>query len=196
MAALLSLALARLTDRQEGFVLIDSHRTILVSGGGNQGDGALDPIANGWLVNDGGVLRAAEPDQQPALEAALTAVLADPAPAPRLPFLLPRAQKAGLLGAAAAFGLPGGARYLLVRIIDPEARRTLSPKDLETWFSLTPAERELAADLLDGAALQQSADRRDRKVLTARTQLKRVFDKTGANRQPLLVQLLTRLTQI
>lgn len=60
-------------------------------------------------------------------------------------------------------------------------------------FALTPAEAELAEGLVAGETLNEVANRRGIAVTTARTQLARLFEKTGTTRQPELVLLLCGL---
>lgn len=57
-------------------------------------------------------------------------------------------------------------------------------------YDLTRAEAELAWLLGDGRSLEEAAAERGVTLNTARSQLKRVFAKTGATRQPELVRLV------
>ena len=84
----------------------------------------------------------------------------------------------------------------------PAAVALLRPPDaggadhalLRSLFGLTPAEGELARDLLAGATVGEVARRTGRTAATLRTHLARLFDKTGTGRQVDLVRLLDQAT--
>ncbi len=63
---------------------------------------------------------------------------------------------------------------------------------LRSFYRLTPAEAELAALLAQGMSLADAADVRGVSRNTARGQLKRIFSKTGTNRQAELVRLIVQ----
>ncbi|HEY1710798.1 MAG TPA: hypothetical protein VGG10_21200 [Rhizomicrobium sp.] len=84
-------------------------------------------------------------------------------------------------------------RTVLVCATDLEARTKLPEKQLRDLFGLTPAETRLALALLDGITLREAAERFETSQHTTRTQLARIFDKTGTNRQSDLVRLLMRV---
>lgn len=78
---------------------------------------------------------------------------------------------------------------VLVSVKDPaETQREPSRFD---QFTLTQAERRLAATLCDGLSLREASDRHAISFNTARAQLAAVFAKTGTRRQLDLVRLLT-----
>lgn len=85
----------------------------------------------------------------------------------------------------------GDAFYNMVFIFDPD--RPLSSHSVEflkQHFELTPAEARLAKLIAEGERLDSIANRLGISVHTARTHLKRVFEKTGVERQAELVQLM------
>ena len=57
-------------------------------------------------------------------------------------------------------------------------------------YGLTPAQTRLAALIVGGQGLVEAAGRLGVSVNTARTQLRRMFEKTGVNGQPALVRAL------
>ena len=61
---------------------------------------------------------------------------------------------------------------------------------LASLYGLTPAEAELASLLSAGHSIEEAAEIRGVTLNTARSQMKRVFSKTGVNRQADLVRLL------
>jgi DNA-binding CsgD family transcriptional regulator len=61
---------------------------------------------------------------------------------------------------------------------------------IRRWYGLTPTEARLATTLAEGATLEQAAAAMGVTRNTIRTHLKRVFAKTGTNRQGALVRLL------
>lgn len=71
---------------------------------------------------------------------------------------------------------------------------TLGPIDpsdhLAALYTLTPAEARLASALASGRSLDESADALSITKATARTRLKRVFEKTGTRRQGELIRKL------
>lgn len=78
-------------------------------------------------------------------------------------------------------------------LIDLEARPTTTEGDLIGTFRLTPAEARLALQLATGDSIDRVADRLSITYETARTVLKRVFQKTDTNRQTELLALLARI---
>ena len=84
---------------------------------------------------------------------------------------------------------PRGAAIALF-LSDPDGEVALSPSDIGELFGLTPAEAALAAALGEGLTLHDYAERHGVSVGTVRNQLKCIFSKTGAARQPELVRLL------
>jgi DNA-binding CsgD family transcriptional regulator len=62
---------------------------------------------------------------------------------------------------------------------------------LRELFTLTNREARLARELYDGFSLAESAGRLNIQLSTARTHLKRIFDKTSSRRQSQLVRLIT-----
>ena len=57
-------------------------------------------------------------------------------------------------------------------------------------FGLSPAQVRLSQHIADGHDLSQAAAALGISVNTARTQLQRIFDKTGVHSQPALVRVL------
>ena len=60
----------------------------------------------------------------------------------------------------------------------------------EEIYSLSPAQCRLARLLIEGHDLASAADRLDVSINTVRTQLQRMFDKTGVRKLPSLVKVL------
>lgn len=71
--------------------------------------------------------------------------------------------------------------------------RTLDEILTET-YELTPAELHICKSIMDGLSVNDISDARGVKADTIRTQLKRIFPKTGTQRQSELVLLLTKLS--
>jgi len=68
--------------------------------------------------------------------------------------------------------------------------KRLSQASLYSWFHLTPAEGQIALKIASGKTLAEIAEARGTSISTARSQLKRIFAKTGTHRQAELVVLL------
>lgn len=81
-------------------------------------------------------------------------------------------------------------RTAVVILRDPTRPATLSARDLEQLFALTPAEARLASQLASGAGLEEAAIALGVSRNTARSQLQAIYGKTGINRQGDLVRLL------
>jgi DNA-binding CsgD family transcriptional regulator len=115
-------------------------------------------------------------------------------------------------GGVLAIGRPSGARSLIVSISraserpgvfagdqaptavvfvsDPDQAPDANPETLRSLFGLTPAESALAALLAQGRSLAEAAAQLGIARETARSRLKRIFEKTGTHRQTDLVRLL------
>jgi DNA-binding CsgD family transcriptional regulator len=61
-------------------------------------------------------------------------------------------------------------------------------------FGLTPAEKRVLAGLLAGRTLAETAAALDAAQTTAKSQLEKVFSKTGVSRQADLLRLSSRMT--
>ena len=77
-----------------------------------------------------------------------------------------------------------------VFVSDPKVSSGDPVEVLRTLYGLTPAESRLAIMLLSDRSLDEAAQGLGITVGTARTTLKRIFSKTGTNRQASLVRLL------
>jgi DNA-binding NarL/FixJ family response regulator len=84
----------------------------------------------------------------------------------------------------------------ILQVTDPLAQTTPDPALLVEAFDLTPAEVDLAVDLLCGLTVREIADRSRRSIATVRTHLANLLAKTGTSRQSELVRLLTRLPRM
>lgn len=79
-----------------------------------------------------------------------------------------------------------------VHIIDPMNRLSAPGERLRAMFGLSPAEQRLAVDLVHNLTLAEAAEHHGSALSTVRTQLLRLFAKTGTSRQSELVALLGR----
>jgi DNA-binding CsgD family transcriptional regulator len=75
---------------------------------------------------------------------------------------------------------------------DPESEDAPDDQILRQFYGLTSAESRLAVHLMSGAGLKTAADELSVSLNTARTHLKRLFEKTQTTRQAELVRLLLR----
>jgi DNA-binding CsgD family transcriptional regulator len=82
---------------------------------------------------------------------------------------------------------------VVLQVTDPLARAAPDRALLGEAFGLTPAEADVAADLLRGLSVGEIAVGRKRSVATVRTHLASVLAKTGTARQTELLRLLMRL---
>jgi DNA-binding CsgD family transcriptional regulator len=83
-----------------------------------------------------------------------------------------------------------GPRSVLVVVTNPPGQNTPEANALMARFGLTPAEADLALDLLSGLPIGRIAASTGRSIHTMRTHLSRVMSKTGTRRQSDLIRLL------
>ncbi len=83
---------------------------------------------------------------------------------------------------------------LAVFIVDPEQQLVQAPEILADMFGLTRKEAEIAARLAEGKSIQQLAGELGMRYETARTHMRRIFDKTSTSRQSGLVSLIARIS--
>lgn len=86
-------------------------------------------------------------------------------------------------------GSNGIASFLLF-IHDPASTPSLSKNILKTAYSLTEAEASLCEIMFDGKSLADTANQLDISHNTAKTHLKRIFEKCNVNTQAALMRLL------
>lgn len=82
---------------------------------------------------------------------------------------------------------------VLLLLHDPDAQQLRRRLALQARFQLTPAEAEMALQIMRGDGRTAAAERLGISTGTARIHLQRVFDKTGTHRQAELVRLLGTL---
>jgi len=81
-------------------------------------------------------------------------------------------------------------KFALVLISDPDRSIGSTEEGLRAEFGLTKAEARVAQLLADGHRLGEVGEMLDISPNTARTHLKRIFSKTGTNRQSSLLKLI------
>jgi DNA-binding CsgD family transcriptional regulator/PAS domain-containing protein len=80
----------------------------------------------------------------------------------------------------------------IVLISDPERERTQRKKRLRERLGLTPAEADVALEIMRGDGRDAAAARLGISLTTVRTHLSHIFEKAGVHRQAELVSLLLR----
>ena len=93
-----------------------------------------------------------------------------------------------LAAAASESSLPDTAAMILLG--NPRLAHVTAISLLRSLYGLTRAEAELTHLLAEGHSLEEAAGERSVTLNTARSQLKRVFAKTGAKRQADLVRIV------
>ena len=83
---------------------------------------------------------------------------------------------------------------VVVFVSRPEREPATAAQHLAQLYRLTPREAEIVSLLLEGLDIPSAADRLAISSNTARTHLRRIFDKTGTHRQTELVSLILRST--
>jgi DNA-binding CsgD family transcriptional regulator len=77
-----------------------------------------------------------------------------------------------------------------VFLSDPEAQEEGDEDTLRRFYGLTPAEAALAGHVVAGEVLKRTSETLQVSMNTAKTHLKRIFEKTGTRRQAELVHLV------
>lgn len=90
---------------------------------------------------------------------------------------------------AGAIGEVIAGEAAMVLLTDPRGKRTVRADDLVGTFGVTPAEGRLMVALVEGRSLTEHAACTGISVLTARSHLKRIFEKTGTHSQSDLVRM-------
>lgn len=144
------------------------------------------------LTEREGALECTVPRAQQSLRAAVAEVLQGGVPAAVVIAPRPSGKRRPLLLFVSALrdertGAPI-AVTVLARDTAPQGPRV---EDLlRTVFSLTPTEARLAFAIAEGSTPAEASELLGMSVLTARTHLKRIFDKTSTTRQAELVRLV------
>lgn len=86
--------------------------------------------------------------------------------------------------------LTKGTAAVVMAISDPERMLITSPSLLATIYGLTPAESEVAIDLINALSPQEIAEKKNVKIATIRSQIQSVYSKTGVNSQAQLIKSL------
>lgn len=81
---------------------------------------------------------------------------------------------------------------VIVFITDPDRQRRLPLATLASLYRLTPAEGRLMQALIAGERIEDYADGSGISIATAKTQLRRLFEKTDTSRQSDLISLALR----
>jgi DNA-binding CsgD family transcriptional regulator len=80
------------------------------------------------------------------------------------------------------------AAAVVVFVTDPDRKPTTQAATLRAMFGLTRGEAQLVLVLLEGASVQQAAERLELATDTVRKQLKSIFEKTDTHRQAELIR--------
>lgn len=150
------------------------------------------------LVLQGGVLHAADPLVDARLRSMMLAA-AGPTPSsgavlvPRPSLRRPYQVVIAPLGRTVPLLVGSRVPRILVLIDDPAAHQPVASALLMQLYGLTPREAELAAALGAGATVKEAAVTLGMRYETARSHLRRVFDKTRTRRQADLMILVSGL---
>ena len=188
-------ALAALDQIPVGVIIVDDAGTVLDS---NHVANEVMSSNDGLIVDRYGlkghtrettlalhelIATAISPDRQLDPDATDTILLDRPSGRPSLAVTI------GRLPLASRF-LGTDRRAAAIYITDPQNPFDLDPSKLIRLYKLTPAEARLAAHLARGSRLEDAAIDLGVSLNTVRTHLKRIFSKTGTDRQAELVRLI------
>ena len=162
-----------------GVILTDLRGRIVFA---NQHANAVLARRDGLSVGHGGELRAGVPAETSTLRRLLVAADAESDGAIRIS----RSSCAPL----PLLVCPLADGHAAIFLGDHDFPLQMAQEAIRRWYGLTCTEARLAAALAEGSSLEEAADAMGIKPNTARTHLKRIFAKTGTNRQGALVRLL------
>ena len=185
--------LTALDDDRAALLLDERGRVVRASAG------ALTLVgANDGLNLSQQVLGCDQPGDDARLRAAVAAAVRPGAPQASALRLTRRSGRAALLvttdplaRSLRMLASPGAAA--LVTIVDPTAARRLRPTLWRSLFELTAREAEFAELLMAGHSVESAAATLRMAIPTARTHLRSIFNKTGTDRQSILLCLLGRV---
>jgi DNA-binding CsgD family transcriptional regulator/PAS domain-containing protein len=161
-------------NRRDGLML---HGTILTASTVQQSAELRKAIAQTLLIGRGGL---------PELSGGALVIRRPSLKRPLQVFVTPIGRGAGRLTLSIAGPVAA------VFVSDPESEPATPATMLRTFYGLTPAETRLASELLQQRTVEEAAGILGISLNTARTQVKRLFEKTGTRRQSELVQVLGR----
>ena len=122
--------------------------------------------------------------------------LADPQSSSSRVFAMPRPSERRsysvlVKGVSSGRAAPGCRRpSVAVFLTDPDRRVRADEEVLQSLYGFTPAESRVAAELVEGESVEEAARDLDVSLNTARTHMKRLFEKTDTHRHRDLVRLL------
>ncbi|MGE5477540.1 MAG: DNA-binding response regulator [Bacteroidales bacterium] len=156
----------------------------------NRAGGLLLAAAEVLRLDGGGICRAHVPAETAALHQAVQATAGDGES--RVLGLTGRDESrySALVEPATDAGGPADGALALVFVREIDTCPLPTPEALRDLFSLSMSEARLAHALASGLDIKEAAELQGVTLSTARTYLKRLFQKTGANRQAELVRLL------
>ncbi len=187
---------ALLENRWLGLIQLDRHGRIL-----EVNDRARDTLLErDGLLDDGGVLDAADPGERAEMQRLLAQALPPYGPhgagsslritrtKARTPLIL-EIHPVPQPGSVAAPWQLGA----LVLIVDPAKRPRVAPELVTRLLGLTPMESRVAVAVAAGRTVVGTADELGCAVYTARTHLKRIYRKLGIHKQTELVRRVLSL---
>jgi len=153
------------------------------------GEGARLLETNDGLRLVGGRLVCGGPDEHARFERALTQRRFGVA-------LRASRTRGGPLAVMLAVPQPGTIGLTRLFVVDPETTPRSPSNVLQVLYALTPAEARLALLIGEGLTPKEAADEVGVQVSTTRSQLLKVFEKCGVNRQSELVRLVAQLAPL
>ncbi len=90
------------------------------------------------------------------------------------------------------YWLGGAQPSAILFVSDPDKLTGGGAEEVMGAYGLTPSERRLLAELIEGRSLSEAADVLDITRATSRNRLARIMTKTDTHRQSELIQLILR----
>jgi len=183
-----SLGMAMLDRLPSGVAVVDGQSRVLYM---NSLGAAVISANDGLSIDPAGVCRASRPAETRDLHRLIRQAVDDPAgQAHAISLTRARAERPlSVVVAPLAAGTAGDKAAVLL-VSDPERIILPSLETVMRLFELTEAEGRLALSMSQGHRIKDAAEQQGITVSSARTYLKRVFAKTGVDRQAELVRLI------
>lgn len=181
-------AAAALDMLSASFLVLDEKARLVYA---NQSAVALLGEKNGLQLDQGGICRGKDAAETAKLHQAIANCFAGSGEDTRFISMTRACEGRDLPLAIAQTKQPQATTgHVMAVVVDPETMALPSPEALVDLLKLTLAEAKIAHTIASGESLELAADEGGITVSSARTYLKRVYAKTGVNRQADLARLV------
>ena len=183
-----ALGLAMLDRLPSGVAVVDAQNRVLYM---NSLGATVISANDGLSIDPAGICRASRPAETRDLHRLIRQAIDEPAgQAHAISLTRTRAERPLSVVVAPLAAGSAGEKAAVLLVSDPERVILPSLETVMRLFELTEAEGRLALSMSQGHRIEDAAQQQGITVSSARTYLKRVFAKTGVDRQAELVRLI------